>query len=177
MIINAVDGVIILVMVEHSKKPVSYEAIIRPNRSTSWNETMVFLASICIVSLIIAIAFFAMGFWLVLPFTGFELLATAFYKVARDGQRCQVISIDEKTVRIEKGWSRHGGCGKSGPEVKYEFPSAWARLEFAEPRRSWYPARLLVASAGKRVEIGEFLPETERQDLAEQLGMWLTRTA
>ncbi|MGD2118798.1 MAG: DUF2244 domain-containing protein [Chromatiales bacterium] len=166
-------------MVEHCKKPVSYEAVIRPNRSTSWNETMVFLTGISVVSLVIAFAFLMMGYWMVLPFTGLELLllAVAFYKVARDGQRCQVISVDEKTVRIEKGWSRHGGCGKSGPEVKYEFPSAWAKLEFAAPRRSWYPARLLVGSGGKKVEIGEFLPEQERLDLAEQLGLWLARTA
>lgn len=100
-------------MVESSEQPEGYVAVIRPNRSCSWNQSMLFLASISAVSLLIAIVFFVQGFWLILPFTGLELiiLATAFYLVARGGQCCQVISVNGKTLKVAKGWTRNGRLG------------------------------------------------------------------
>jgi len=163
-------------MVLKTDKPIGYEAVLRPNRSSSWKESMIFLSIISALALIVAIVFLVLGFWMILPFTGLELLllATCLFVVAREGQRCQVISINEKSLKIAKGWSRND---KLGPEEEYEFPLAWVRLIIETSNKRWYPDKLLIGSSGKFVEVGEFLPENERKDLAEMLKSWLANVA
>ena len=158
-------------MQDYNQNAESYEVVLRPNRSTSGKEVLIFLAVIGVVSMIIAIAFAYAGYWLILPFTGLELLALtiAFYLTAREGKRCEVISINGFSVKVAKGWSGLVECWKNGPEIEYEFPTIWARLEIVKPKSRLYPDKLFICHSGTRVEIGHFLPEDERKELALHL--------
>ena len=42
-------------------------------------------------------------------------------------------------------------------------------MELERTRNSWYPARLVIRSHGREVELGRFLNEEEREQLAMEL--------
>jgi len=133
---------------------------IRPTRSLSWREVKVFYAAIVGVALLIALGCTAMGYWPVLPFAGLEALALgwAFYAVALDGQKREVVRIDERTVAVEKGRRR--------VEDRWTAMRAWTRVYHLAPPVAWYPTRLLLRSHGREIELGRFLNEEERRRLA-----------
>jgi uncharacterized membrane protein len=137
--------------------------IIRPNQSLSWRGVLRVYAAVALCLLAISVGLALRGFWPVLPFAGLELLALgwAFYLCIARSQWCEVVSIDASTVRVEKGRRR--------PEVRWECPSFWARVQLETSPIAWYPSRLLIAYQGRRVEIGGFLTESERAALASAL--------
>lgn len=137
--------------------------ILRPNCSLSWRGMQVFLAFMALILGAIGAWFTLLGFWLVLPFAGLELLllACAFYLVARRGQVREVISIDQDSVHVEKG--------RRYPEKQCTLARGWARVVLERCPKQWYPSRLLIRSHGRAVEVGTFLNEEERRRLAEEL--------
>jgi uncharacterized membrane protein len=104
-----------------------------------------------------------MGFWLVLPFAGLELLAvgTGLYLVACRCHECEVICIAADSIRIERGRLR--------PQQRWVLTRAWARVELKDCPRRWYPSRLLIRVHDRSVEVGQFLAEEERHQLAQEL--------
>ncbi|MCB1802938.1 MAG: DUF2244 domain-containing protein [Gammaproteobacteria bacterium] len=150
--------------------------VIRPNRSLSWHQSMLFLAAISVPLLLIAVVLATRGFWLVLPFAGLELLAlyAAMYVVSHAARRCEVVSIGERLVTVEKGRDR-GRCGDSGgPQERIEFARGWVRVELSRARSRWYPQKLWLGASGRRVEIAEFLAEDEKVELAAELNRLLS---
>lgn len=137
--------------------------IVRPDRSLSWRQTKFVYATLAGLCLVVAAAFTAMGFWLVLPFAGAEvvLLAAGFYLCALSGRVTEVIRIDEDRVAVERvGHGRRERC---------EFRRRWARILLLPPAIDWYPSRLVIRSHGKQVQLGAFLTEAERRKLAADL--------
>ena len=136
---------------------------IRPNRSLSWRATKAFYLGIVCVSASIALGFAALGFWLILPFAGAELVALgfAFYLCALQGRQREVVSVDEDMVAVENG-SRRLDC-------TWRFARAWTDVIVSRSRVRWYPSRLLLRSHGTEIEVGGFLNEQERQHLAGDL--------
>ena len=150
-----------------SRPPAGVEAhrfVLRPNQSMSWRGNLIFLAGLFGLFAVTGAAFAFMGFWPVLPFAGLELalVAYALYRVSHACQVCEVISIDERSVTIEKGRRR--------PETSDVFQRTWARLQWRRSRSRLHPNRLFVRSHGRWVEIGRFLTEEERSGLADALG-------
>lgn len=137
--------------------------ILRPNRSLSWRGTKLFFLGMCVLLGAVGSVFTWLGFWLVLPFAGLELLllGSGLYLVARSGDQREVISIDAESVCIEKG-RRH-------PEQRWVMVRLWARVVLERCPRQWYPSRLLIRSHGRAVEVGRFLNEDERRRLASEL--------
>lgn len=145
--------------------------MIRPNKSLSWRQSMVFLAAIAVPLLLISAVLAAKGYWLVLPFAGLELavLFACFYLVAHATCRCEVISIGESIVTVEKGRDRGHGPEQTGPEQRTQFARGWVRVEMSQKSDHWYPRKLWIGASGRRVEIGEFLVEEEKTELAAEL--------
>lgn len=145
--------------------------VIRPNRSLTWRQSMIFLAAIAIPLLLISIVLAARGFWLVLPFAGLEIVAlfASFYVVSHAAERCEIVSIDQSLVTIEKGRNRSRLSTRGGSEQRIEFARGWVKVELAESARRWYPQRLWLGASGRRVEIGGFLAEDEKAELAARL--------
>jgi uncharacterized membrane protein len=146
--------------------------VIRPNRSLSWRQSMVFLGAIAVPLVVVSVVLALKGYWLILPFAGLELagLFICLYLVAHAGCRCEVISIGDSVVTVEKGRERSTStAGQGGPEQRTEFARGWVRVQFTGPARRRYPRRLWIGASGRRVEIGGFLADQEKTELAAEL--------
>lgn len=150
--------------------------VIRPNRSLSWRQSMLFLGAISVPLLLISVVLAARGFWLVLPFAGLELLVlyASIYVVSHAARRCEVVSIGDTVVTVEKGRDRGRCAERGGPQERIEFARGWVRVELSRARGRWYPQRLWVSASGRRVEIAEFLAEDEKVELAAELNRLLS---
>ena len=144
--------------------------VIRPNHSLTWQEARVVLAGIAAVGLIIGTVFCSVGLPFVLPFSGLEVIgvAAAFYYCQRRALAREVVSIDEQQVTVESGRTR--------PTVAHAFQRAWVRVVLERSRDDWYPSRLKLCSHGRELEIGGFLNEEERLELARRLSLAVGRT-
>lgn len=136
--------------------------LIQPNRNLTWKQTrLVFLfLTCCIVA--VAIYFFTLGAWLVLPFAGLELLVIGFglYLHSCHAHQQQLIRIDADNITVVD-------AHKGGSELC--FPRAWLRIVHTHDPVEWYPSRLFIGSHGKYIEIGKYLVESEREMLANNL--------
>ena len=152
-----------MVDVERVANNREYRFVLRPNRSLSWRGAIIFFFSLCVVSGTVAGGMAFLGFWMVLPFAGLEMLAlgTALYVVARRCYEREVISIAADSIRIERGIHY--------PRRYWVLGRMWAQVVLERCPSAWYPSRLLIRSHGRTVEVGRFLNEEERQRLAVEL--------
>jgi uncharacterized membrane protein len=137
--------------------------VIRPNRSISWRGALYVYAAVFVFCMSVAVGLSLQGFWPVLPFAGLELLAlgAALYATLLRSEFREVIFVGTDIVAVEKGRRR--------PQKRWECPRAWARVLIEPPSIAWYPSRLTIGSHGRRVEVGKFLNEMERMELADAL--------
>jgi uncharacterized membrane protein len=140
-----------------------------PHRSLSWRDAKVLFGVLSAVTLTVALGFTAMGFPLVLPFAGLELLAVslAFYVSLREGGLREVVSITADSVLVERGLGR--------PDERMTLPTAWTRVIRDRGGADWHPHALLLGGHGRRVELGRFLSEGERDIAAALLRRALER--
>jgi uncharacterized membrane protein len=140
-----------------------WQFVLRPNRSISWRGSLLFFGSLVLISTAIALAFAAQGLWMVLPFAGLEMaaLGAALYLVSRHCHQCEVINVGASEIAIERGYGR--------PSVRRALPRTWSRVELLRPTGPWQPTRLLIRAPGGVEEVGSFLNESERAQLAENL--------
>jgi uncharacterized membrane protein len=141
----------------------------RPNCSLSGHDTAVFFLAVSAVALAVAVRFFLLGAWLVLPVTLLEVVALgiAFAVVARRARYLETIDVDEAAVFvIRRDWrSQH----------EWRFQPYWVRVVLQPDSSDWYPSRLYLRSHGRTVEIGRCLTNSERAELFEGLGRRLER--
>ena len=52
-----------------------YRFVLSPNCSISWRQLLAFYLLTCVVALAVGLFFTMQGLWLVLPFSGIEMLA------------------------------------------------------------------------------------------------------
>ena len=137
--------------------------VLTPNCSISWRELVLFYLLTCVVALAIGVLFTLNGMWLVLPFSGLEMLAlgACLYHVSRKAYRQEVITLDQRRTRIEKGVQR--------VIESWEFETPWMRLIDESCGASGRQRRLALGSHGKYVEVGDFLDNSEKDRLAFKL--------
>jgi uncharacterized membrane protein len=134
----------------------------RPNHSlTRPQERLVFwsLAALCFAT---ASGFSLLGYWLVLPFAGLEigLLAWAFKVLrSREGDY-ETLVIAGDVVVLE--WHA-GGRGE-----RRELNRQWARV-VCDCRTPGRNCRLSVSSHGRATEVGQYLSDEGRLQLAATL--------
>lgn len=139
------------------------EWVLKRNCSLAPRQLALVFCSLSAVSLAIAGMFAAGGAWLVLPFAMLEVMAlgVAFVVYARHAADYERIVLCRDCLLVES-------C--RGARVRREqCPAAWTRVEYSGTRRELIG---LVAS-GRRIDVGRFVPESERRDLALQLRMQL----
>lgn len=134
--------------------------VVRPNRSLSWRGNQIVIASIAVVSLLIAGGFASLGYWMMLPFAGLELaaLTAGLYVCARRLGHCEVIDVSGDKVSVESGYRR--------PQQRVEMLRAWVRVAW-ESRG--HRSGLFLRSQGREVEVGACLSEEEKRLLERQL--------
>lgn len=136
---------------------------IRRNCSVSPRQFVGFYVSLALASSAIAIMLLVKGVWLVLPFTGLELLVVgvAFVVYARHAVDYERIRLYPHRLVVEQ---------VSADELtQFEFNPRWVRVETgATPRE---PVKLV--SRGQTVAVGVHLAQYRRAQFAEELRRWL----
>jgi len=140
-----------------------YRFVLSPNCSISWRELLLFYLLTCVVALAVGLFFTLQGLWLVLPFSGLEMLVLGIglYVTSRKAYRREVITLDQDRTRIEKGVQRI--------HQSWEFKTPWVRV-IDQPQDSFRSSRTLaLGMSGECVEVGSFLANSEKEALAFQL--------
>src|SRR5262245_37110556 len=142
-----------------------YALVARRNNSLTFTGRLAGFALIFVVSIGIAVAFAAIGAWLILPFAGLEMLVLflAFHYMERHAADYERIEIDGDTVRIE--WC-DAGTTHGRALNRY-----WARVVM-----SGDGDRVALRSHGRELEIGRFMSAEQRMDLAHSLERRLRAT-
>lgn len=143
----------------HTESAHRQEWLSRQNCSLTPRQLAVIFGSLAAVSLLISGAFAASGMWLVLPFAVVEVLAlgVAFLVHARHASDYERIVLSPECLRVETTRAfrtRHEQC-----------TPAWIRVEYHGRRREL----IGLVTSGRRIEVGRFVPETDRRVLANEL--------
>jgi uncharacterized membrane protein len=136
---------------------------LHPNCSLTPATALVFYSSICALSLLVALFFVLQGFWPILPFWGLEMAVLGWALLASLKRRhyFQILLITDSLFTV----LTHSPLG----EQKREFSRHWAKVKLRRPRTNLYPSRLVIESHGRALEVGSFLNEDDRRDLAKRL--------
>lgn len=105
------------------------------------------------------------GAWLVLPFTGIELLAVgiAFAIYARHAVDYERVRLFKNRLVIEQVSAER--------LTQFEFNPRWVRIEPGATPRD----QIKLVSRGQTIMIGQHLAQYRRAQFAGELRMWLTR--
>ena len=147
----------------------AFRAEIKPNSSTSSRNLVVIVICLAVVCLTIALSFFSLGLWLVLPFAGLEIFVVGIavgYTIRR-AEDCETILIDEREVVVTQR------RGRSTHEQK--FHKYWTRVRLLTGATALQPSRLEIGSHGKYIEIGRDLTQQNKQELAASLNQCLRK--
>jgi len=125
--------------------------VAKPNQSATWRTNLWVLGMIAVPSLGAAIGFTLLGAWPILPFAGAELLALGFalYYVSWKLQYRHIITLDERSVRIDKGFY--------APVRSWTFTRDDCRLAITPEQHPWDGPDLAVHNREQTVSVGEFL--------------------
>jgi len=137
--------------------------VLSPNCSISWGDLVIFYCLTCMIALAVGLFFTLQGMWLVLPFSGLEMLALGIglFVTSRKVNRREVITLDPENTRIEKGVQRVDQC--------WEFKTSWVRIIDECRGRRADNRTLAIGMSGESVEVGSFLANSEKDALAFQL--------
>jgi len=133
-----------------------------PHCSLSVRGAVMFFGSICFVTFGVAGVATLLGFWPVLPFAGAEMLLLGWALHSNMQRRFQreTIHISETEVVIED---------TNGAPLRIVFPRHWSRVKIRRPKSPLHRSQLVIESHGRRREVGKFLTEEERLQLADEL--------
>lgn len=134
-----------------------------PHCSLSPKAAVIFFAATCLFSLSFAMIFVLRGFWPVLPFWALEMigLGAALFLSLRRKNYTQTLLITDASISLVTK-SRRG-------EAKQDFARHWAKVRLRSPLRRSGVSRLTIESHGRACEVGDFLTEEDRCDLARRL--------
>jgi len=122
--------------------------------------------SLCALSLAIAVFFWMRGAFLVLPFTGLEIVAVgiAFVVYGRHAADGEWISLEGTRLVVERE--------TAGRLERSEFDRQWVRVEPKTGDRSL----ITLSAQGRMVQVGRFVRPELRAALASEIRMALRTT-
>ena len=133
-----------------------------PHCSLSVHGALLFFASVCFTTFGVAAVATWMGYWPVLPFAGAEMALLGWAlktNMARRFER-EHIEVTEREVIIEFA---------KGTPRRVVFPRHWAQVKIRRPKSPLHRGQLVIESQGRGYEVGKFLTEDERRQLAAEL--------
>ncbi|SDD83681.1 DUF2244 domain-containing protein [Aquimonas voraii] len=129
--------------------------VLKPNRSLDLRQARRFFALVVATSVLVSGYSWTQGnvFAPVFAVAELSVLALVFWVVWRRAERAEVISINPDRVSVNRV-----------PELVEALsePTPWVRIEARD-------GQLYLASRGRRVDVGRFLGEAEREQLAKDL--------
>jgi len=151
-----------------SSKPVFFERVLWPHRSLPPRGFRLLMLGLGVLSLLVGIIFVAVGAWPVCGFFGLDvaLLYLAFRLSYRSARQRETLRLADDRFTVER-------VDIYGARRLWLFQPFWLRVVLEERRDE--SNRLLLASHGKSIVIGDFLAPPVRRDLAATLRDVLSR--
>jgi uncharacterized membrane protein len=133
--------------------------VFKRNCSISPRQMMVFYASLCCVSLGIALVFLSMGMVFVLGFAVLELLAlgAALLVFARHVGDSETLTLSGSRLQVQ--------TSRGQRSTLVDFAAEWVRVETTRDAASW----VQLDGEGKMLRVGRFLRPEARRALAQEL--------
>ena len=137
--------------------------VLKPNNSASWQFNVMVMMSLALFAFLISGFFLLQGLWLILPFSGLEimLLYTGLSQCVRRNAIAQIITFHDNTVLIEQG--------RKCSEHSREYQRSWAKIFVKSPTYRGHPKRIFIRSHGKELELGAFLNKQDKDNLISKL--------
>jgi uncharacterized membrane protein len=133
-----------------------------PHCSLSVRGAVVFFGSVCLATFGVAGFATALGYWPVLPFAGAEMVLLGWALHSNMQRRFEHETIDISETEVVIRYSR-------GKPALVVFPRHWARVKIRRPNSPLHRSQLVIESHGRAYEVGKFLTEEERRQLAAAL--------
>ena len=129
--------------------------LLEPNLSLTWQANKIIFIIITCLTMVIGGYFASIGGWLVLPFSGLELIVIAIsvYMFFSRNNHCEVIIFTNNKVIVERG--------KTMPEKSFEYQRHWSQIYIKEHGLYDIP-KVSIKSHGKETELGAFLGYDEK---------------
>lgn len=139
--------------------------VLQRNSSLAPRQLLAFYASLCVLTLGIAVAFWVSGARMVMPFAWAELLAVgaALWVYARHAADRERIELRGDRLTVEHANGSH--------VERVEFQPAWVRVEPEQDDRSL----IELSGQGRRIAVGRFVQPDQRRQLALELRLALSR--
>lgn len=141
--------------------------IAKPNNSLDQEQKAKLLVVIALILLLVALGFFRIGAWMVLPFAGLEfvIFCYAFYSLYLHSNDFESITFDRDALHVVKKVKQQ--------RYSSSFNHYWARvyLRSADNVKGFKAkSQLIISSHGKEVEFGSaFLTEAQREHLVKEI--------
>lgn len=137
--------------------------VLKPNNSATWRFNMMVVASLALLATLISTFFLLQGLWLIVPFSGLEVLALlgCLYLCARSNIQTEVIKFSPDKVIIEQG--------RTFAEKSWEYHRTWAKIFVRKHQRIGHPDQVVIRSHGQEVELGSFLNSDDKETLVKKL--------
>jgi len=145
-----------------------FERVLLPHRSLPPRGFHVLMLVLGLVSLAVGIGFVSIGAWPVTGFFGLDvaLIYLAFRLNYRSARRSEILRLAGDAFTIER-------INVRGNRRVWRFQPFWLRVVLEE--RDADSNRLYVASHGRFLAIGDFLPSAARRELAATIRDALSR--
>ena len=139
-----------------------FDAELLPHRSLPKRAFRLLIGLFAAICVAVGFAFYLVGAWPVVGFLGFDvvLLYAAFKLNYKQAQRKERLLLSEDTLLVRR-------IDPYRRERVWRFQPYWLRLIMPDPDRS--DSQLVLASHGRRLTIGSFLPPGERFAVAAAL--------
>jgi uncharacterized membrane protein len=147
---------------------VSFERVLLPHRSLPPQGFCVLMGLLAVISIAVGIGFVSIGAWPICGFFGLDvaLLYLAFRLNYRSARQYETLRLADDQFTVER-------VGIYGERRLWRFQPFWLRVVLEE--RPDESNRLLLASHGRSLAIGDFLPPPSRRELAMTLREVLAR--
>jgi uncharacterized membrane protein len=145
-----------------------FERVLLPHRSLPSRNFHLLIGLLGLTSLAVSIGFVSVGAWPVIGFFGLDvaLVYVAFRLSYRSARQRETLCLAGEAFTVERVSVR-------GERRKWQFQPFWLRVILEERPDS--SNRLLVASHGRSLVIGDFVPPATRRELAETIREALAR--
>jgi uncharacterized membrane protein len=147
---------------------VFFERVLLPYRSLPPRGFRLLMLFLGILSIGAGVGFVSIGAWPICGFFGLDvaLLYLAFQLSYRSARQRETLRLADDQFTVER-------IGIRGERRFWRFQPFWLRVVFEE--RGEESNRLLIASHGRTLPIGDFLPPPARREVAEGLRSALAR--
>ena len=145
-----------------------FERVLLPHRSLSRRSFLLLMGLLGLISLAVGVGFVSIGAWPVVGFFGLDvaLVFLAFRLNYRSARQSETIRLAGDVFSVERVSVR-------GERRLWRFQPFWIRVILEE--RTDQQNRLLIASHGRALAIGDFVAPAMRRELAATIRTALAR--